>query len=60
MARSTGKGTSAATVQRANEGGEALWAPGHRNGHRLFAKAPEATSLCADGADTFDGFTPSV
>ncbi len=60
MARNTGKGTSAAAVQSANEGGEALWAPGHRNVHRLFAKASEVTSLCADEADAFDGFMPSV
>eukprot|EP00959_Pyramimonas_sp_CCMP1952_P286039 5981072-Pyramimonas_sp.AAC.1 len=53
-ARSTGRGTSAAGVAKANEGGEVLLAPGHRNVHRLYGKTYEAAAFCADGSSSFD------
>ena len=60
QARSTGKGTTSSAAARANEGGEAFWAPGHRNVHRLFARPSEAAALCADGSEAFDGIMPVV
>ena len=56
----TGRATSAASKEKANEGGELGMAGGRRQVHTVSDDASAVPSCCTDGSSALDGSLPDV